>query len=347
MRNIKHLSLTTTFTPSVSQSIMFSAVADYGGVSLGRELLQTSACCTSRDHLLPRNWAVVNNYSCQLCPTTSSPLPLIFPSSVGFPAASQSRSSPLQPRSPIYSAQTAPFLLQHLHRLYLMTPPIFSLLCPPIVTPPRSSQVFHLQCTNLSLSSEEFHERRSLCDEQPLFTQAGSKLNDQQASRHTVEPLVGRGERSSHCPHLPVYWIVHQICGNALRQITLLHSVVAPISFLASCPSPQTAYFASLTQTLAFRWDVLMSAPVWKQLGKSRRVLITFAELWPYHSETCYAFEQGFLLKVSKTNFRVRVKKLGLEFCLPPSIWCVSLSETHFQKKMDISYVYSNGQKLL
>lgn len=61
-----------------------------------------------------------------------------------------------------------------------------------------------------------------------------------------------------------------------------------------------------------------MSAPVWKSLGKSRRVLRTFAELWPYHSETCYAFEQGFLLKVSKTNFRVRVKKLGLEFCLPP-----------------------------
>lgn len=52
--------------------------------------------------------------------------------------------------------------------------------------------------------------------------------------------------------------------------------------------------------------------------------------------------EEGLLFSTGKKNFKIRVKKLGLLFGNLNSIWHVSLSETHFQKMMEVSNVFSN-----
>ncbi|XP_074936658.1 protein ELYS-like [Phalacrocorax aristotelis] len=73
-----------------------------------------------------------------------------------------------------------------------------------------SSGVVHVTCSGFR--KEDFHERCSLCDEEPIFTQAGSKRNAERASHQAEE---------------------HLICGGALGQRALVHSVVANMNVLA------------------------------------------------------------------------------------------------------------------
>lgn len=121
---------------------------------------------------------VLTSYNGALYLTTAAPIPLIIPSLGNFPSLHPlkliltSVAFTLSCGSSISASQTA-LLLQHPGHLYLNTAAFC--LSPQWLQTPLSC-VFHFQCSKLCFSSEGFHRRGSLCDEQPILLQTGSKL---------------------------------------------------------------------------------------------------------------------------------------------------------------------------